>query len=213
MPEFETPMLLRNIQSLGNQLRWVCIDWGRLYIRLSLYDFFFCHRKCCFIAKESSLITLVRCEHACCFCFITLFILLFCCTVVVAIPWYVSLPCSCCFSLHYCYWITDTFFHSITIVVFASSHYRWCCLIALVVASCTCCYIASPFFPFLLYQFRLLFLFFCFASSGCNYYYCFITNCSCFFGVIRFASSASPIKSVVRFFSTIIVLKKLFLTN
>jgi len=160
---------------------------------------FFCHRKCCFIAKESSLITLVRCEH-----------------VVFA-----SLPCSYYFFIAllllqshdmfhrpvlvvFYYTIAigsrDAIFHSITIVVFASSHYQWCCLIALVVASCTCCYIASPFFPFLLHQFRLLFLFFCFASSGCNYYYCFITNCSCFFGVIRFASSASPIKSVVRFF-------------
>jgi hypothetical protein len=135
------PKLRQPIMVSVHRLRWLIYSFESLW-------FFFCHRKCCFIAKESSLITLVRCEHACCFCFITLFISLFHCTVVVAIPWYVSSPCSCCFSLHYCYWIMWHYFSFDYNCCFASSHYQWCCLIALVVASCTCCYIAKSFLSF-----------------------------------------------------------------
>lgn len=39
----------------------------------------------------------------------------------------------------------DVFFHSTTTVTSASSHYRWCCLFALAVASCTFYYIIKSF--------------------------------------------------------------------
>jgi len=92
---------------------------------------FFCHRKCCFIAKESSLITLVRCEHVvfaslpCSYyCFIALLLQshdMFHRPVLVVFHYSIAIG-SC-----------DAIFHSITIVVFASSH------LPMVLFNCTCC--------------------------------------------------------------------------
>jgi len=116
-------LLKANLSYDGVRLRQV------KYLFESLW-FFFCHRECCFIAKE--LITLVRCEHVvfaslpCSYyCFIALLLLqshdMFHC------------PVFFCFSLHYCYWITRCYF---------SFDYNCCfCFITLpmVLFNCSCC--------------------------------------------------------------------------